>query len=284
MDNVLDEADNERLFQLDGVSFKKELLQICQSHNEPSVRLRTVEDLTGKMLFDVEHHLCQQEFNMQYCAAILRIADILDFDMERTPSSLFRAIGIEDKQLPGFKISLKEWTKQMAVHTICISDNEIQVKAVCNSPSVEHAVRMMCKTIEREICDTLSIIRSTKADIATRYYINLPPTVREDISSIGYTYKDYSIHLNEDAIKKLLMGTNLYVNNYVAVRELIQNAIDACQIRCHIEKFAYTPLVRVYISVDANHRRWLVVQDNGIGMDDKVLSDYFQAYRKDMLL
>ena len=275
LDNVLDEADCERLFQLDGVSFKEELLKICQSHNEPSVRLGTVENLTGKMAFDVEHYLCQQEFNMQYCAAILRIADILDFDMERTPSSLFRAIGIEDKQLPGFKISLKEWTKQMSVHTICISDNEIQVKAVCNSPSVEHAVRMMCITIEREICDTLSIIRSAKADVATRYYINLPQTVRADISSIGYTYKDYSIHLNEDAIKKLLMGTNLYVNNYVAVRELIQNAIDACQIRNHIEKFAYTPLVKVYISVDANHRRWLVVQDNGIGMDDKVLSNYF---------
>jgi len=275
LDKVFDEADNEKLFQLDGVSFKEELLKICHSHNESNILLGTVENLTGKMVFDVEHHLCQQEFNMQYCAAILRIADILDFDMERTPESLFRAIGIEDKQLPGFKISLREWTKQMAVHTISLTENEIQVKADCNSPSIEHAVRMMCNVIEREIRDTFSIIRSAKADIATRYFSKLPQTVRVDIRSNGYTYKDYSIHLNEEAIKKLLMGNSLYVNNYVAVRELIQNAIDACQVRNRIEKFGYNPFVKVYISVDANNHRWLVVQDNGIGMDDKVLSDYF---------
>lgn len=275
LEKVFDEADNEKIFQLEGVSFKKELLEICQSHNEPNTRLGLVDYLTSKMLFDVEHHLCHQEFNMQYCAAILRIADILDFDMERTPDSLFRAIGIEDKQLPGFKISLREWTKQMAVHTVNITENEIQVKADCNSPSIEHAVRMMCSMIEREIRDTFSIIRSAKADIASRYYSSLPQTVRADIRSNGYTYKDYSIHLNEGAIKNLLMGNNLYANKYVAVRELIQNAIDACQVRSSIDKYGYNPLVKVYISVDANSRRWLVVQDNGIGMDDKVLSDYF---------
>ena len=275
LDIVLDVADNEKLFQLDGVSFKKELLEICQSHNESNMRLNARDNVTGKMIFDVEHHLCHQEFNMQYCAAILRIADILDFDMERTPLSLFRAIGIEDKQLPGFKISLREWSKQMAVHTICITDNEIQVKADCNSPSIEHAVRMMCSMIEGEIRDTFSIIRSVRSDIASRYFFVIPQTVRADIRSNGYTYKDYSIHLNEGAIKNLLMGNNLYANNYVAVRELIQNAIDACQVRSRIDRFGYDPLVKVYISEDASNRRWLVVQDNGIGMDDKVLSDYF---------
>lgn len=275
LDSVFESVDKERLFQLGGLSFKDELLKICQSHNESNIRLSAIDALTGKMYFDVEHHLYHQKFNMQYCAAILRIADILDFDMERTPSSLFRAIGIEDKQLPGFKISLKEWSKQMAVHTISITENEIQVKTDCNSPSIEHAIRMMCHTIEQEIRDTLSIIRSSKADIATRYYINLPQIVRADVRSNGYTYKDYSIQLNDEAIKKLLMGNSLYVNNYVAVRELIQNAIDACQIRNCIEKYGYNPLVKVYLSVDANNRRWLVVQDNGIGMDDKVLSEYF---------
>lgn len=271
---VLDGDDGDKYFELEGVSFKKELLQICQSHND-SCYILGKTDSEGKLYFDVEHHMCSQEFNMQYCAAILRIADILDFDMERTPSSLFRALGIEDKQLPGFKTSLIEWTKQMAVHTISISDNEIVVKADCNSPSIEHAVREMCSYVEREIRDTLSIIRSVKNEITSRYYTNLPLTVKADIRSNGYTYRDYSIRLNDASIRNLLMGNNLYFNKYVAARELIQNSLDACLVRNKIEKYGYTPLVKVYISMDANNRHWFVVQDNGIGMDDKVLSDYF---------
>ena len=274
LNKVLDGDDVEKLFQLDGVSFKNELLQICESHND-SCYLLGKTDTKGKLVFDVEHHLCSQEFNMQYCAAILRIADIMDFDMERTPSSLYRALGIEDKQLPGFKISLKEWTKQMAVHTISISENEIVVKADCNSPSIEHAVREMCAYVEREIRDTLFIIRSVKNEITSRYYTNLPSTVKCDIRSNGYTYRDYTIRLNDVAIRNLLMGNNLYSKKYVAARELIQNSLDACQIRNKLEKYGYIPQVKVYISKDANGRNWFVVQDNGIGMDDKVLSDYF---------
>lgn len=274
LEKVLDGDDIDKFFQLDGVSFKKELLQICQSHNDSCYMLGKT-DSTGKLLFDAEHHMCSQEFNMQYCAAVLRIADILDFDMERTPSSLFRALGIENKQLPGFKTSLKEWTKQMAVHTISISDNEIVVKADCNSPSIEHAVREMCATVEREIRDTLSIIRSVKNEITSRYYTNLPLMVKADIRSNGYTYRDYTIRLNDAAIRNLLMGNNLYSKKYVAARELIQNSLDACQVRGKMEKYGYTPLVRAYISKDVNGRNWFVVQDNGIGMDDKVLSDYF---------
>ena len=272
---VLDGDDKEKLFQIDGVSFKKELLQICHSHMDSSYTLSAVDSTTGKMVFDLENYICRQTFNMQYCAAILRIADIMDFDMERTPESLYRAIGIADKQLPGFKISLKEWTKQMAVHTITITDNEIMVKGNCNSPSIENAIREMCAIIEREIRDTMSVVRSAKADIAARYHIDLPQNVRVDIRSNGYTYKDYSIQLNDSAIRNLLMGNNLYSRNYVAARELIQNAVDACQVRKRFEKYGYIPQVKVFVTTDANNRRWLVVQDNGIGMDDKVLSDYF---------
>lgn len=271
---VLEENEVDKLFQIEGFSFKEELLKICWSHYEPSYALAKT-DTMGNLDFDVEHHKCGQTFNMQFCAAILRIADILDFDMERTPSSLFRALGIEDKQLPGFKTSLKEWTKQMAVHTILISEDEIIVKADCNSPSIEHAVKDMCKDVEREIRDTLSIIRSVKKDITQQYYTDLPMTVRADIRSNGYTFKDYSIRLNDTAIRNLLMGNNLYSRNFVAARELIQNSLDACQVRTKLEKFTYTPWVKVYISKDANGRNWFVVQDNGIGMDDKVLSDYF---------
>ena len=43
LDKVLDDDDKEKLFQIEGVPFKKELLQICQSHNDSCYLLSKVD-------------------------------------------------------------------------------------------------------------------------------------------------------------------------------------------------------------------------------------------------
>ena len=266
---IIEESANDNsLFQIKDVSFKDELLLICKSHNEPT---STIKDTN---LFKTSHPMAHKQFNIQYCAGVLRIVDVLDFDSERTPRSLFRAIGIENKQLPGFKISLREWTKQLATHSIVIGENELCVYADSNSPSIEHAIREMCTYIETQIKDTLFVLQQNPEEIARKYRIELPAYVKPTIRSIGYTYKNYSLKLNESAIIKLLMGENLYSKSQIAIRELVQNAIDACEVRRRIETF-YTPEIKVNVTNDADGRYWLCVQDNGIGMDDKVLNDYF---------
>lgn len=265
---IEDSANDNSLFQINDVSFKDELLLICKSHNEPT---STIKDTT---LFKTSQPMAHKQFNIQYCAGVLRIVDVLDFDSERTPRSLFRAIGIENKQLPGFKISLREWTKQLATHSIEIGEKELCVYADSNSPSIEHAIREMCTYIETQIKDTLFVLQQNPEGIAQKYKIDLPAYVKPNIRSKGYTYKNYSLKLNESAIIKLLMGENLYSKSQIAIRELVQNAIDACEVRRRIETF-YIPEIKVNVSNDADGRYWLCVQDNGIGMDDKVLNDYF---------
>ncbi len=260
------------LFSIEGTSFEEELLLICSSHNEPTSFLRK-EDVNGSKVFDTECYVCNQKLNMQFCAAVLRLADILDFDRERTPSTLFRAIGIENKALPGFKISLREWNKQMATHTIRITDDNIIVNANCTNPSIEHSIRELCSYISQEISDTQNVLKNNRQEICESYSLDLPIFVKPVIRSVGYTYKDYSLKLNEKAVINILMGERLYAKSYVAARELVQNAIDACNVRVGVDK-CYVPNIKVSINLVDGHR-WLVVQDNGIGMDDKVLSNYF---------
>lgn len=269
IDIIENEANDCSLFEINGVSFKEELLLICKSHNDS---ISTIKD---NNLFKTSCPLMRKQFNMQYCAAVLRIVDALDFDRERTPISLFRAIGIEKKQLPGFKISLIEWTKQISSHTIEIRDNDLCVHADSISPSIEHAIREMCAYIESQIKDTLYVLQQNPEPIASNYKIDLPAFIKPEIRSKGYTYKDYSLKLNESAIIKLLMGDNLYSKSQIAIRELVQNAIDACEVRRRIESSLYTPEIRVNVTKDLDERLWLCVQDNGIGMDDKVLNNYF---------
>lgn len=263
---------DDDIFCYKGFTFKDELLRICSSHNEDCYTL--TKSKGGKPLYKTDQYIGGQKLNCQFCAAVLRIADILDFDYERTPDSLFRAIGIETKKMPGFKISLKEWQKQMATHTVRITDDAIIVDADSKSPSIEHAIKEMCQWIEKEIRGTRSVLQNNSSKITDNYYIELPSRVFCEVRSFGYVYKDYTIKLNERAIINLLMGDNLYAKTQVAVRELVQNAIDACVVRSKIENRDYKPEINVSIS-DEEDRYWLVIKDNGIGMDDYVLSNYF---------
>ena len=108
------------------------------------------------------------------------------------------------------------------------------------------------------------------------YAIELPLTVRHRIKSVGYLYKDLSLRLNQSAIMSLLMGEKLYSHPGVALRELIQNALDACDVRRRLEESkTYTPSIEVTSFVDHLGRTWIEVSDNEIGMDEHVLSEFF---------
>lgn len=259
------------LFHYKGTSFLDELLLICNSHNCSAIILSEKEN--GEKRFDPEYMLCGENLNMQFCAAILRICDILDCDQERAPKSFYSAVGIEDKQMPGFKVSVSEWGKQMDIHTININNDYIKVVAKCKNPNIEHAIRELCRDIETEIRATWRELEDNKNEIIEHYKLKLPLIVIPQIKSDKYIYKDYAIKLNDNAIIKLLMGDNLYDSPKVAARELLQNAIDACRVRIGMEG-SYTPQIKMTFRKEEDDI-WLVVTDNGIGMDEYVLSNYF---------
>lgn len=262
------------LFDVSGVSFENELIEVCISHNLNSSALLETSGI-HKDRYPRNQAISNLVLNSQYCSAILRLVDILDFDKERTPKSLFNSLGIQNKRMPGFEISLKEWNKHLAIHTISINSYEIVVSGDSTHPSIEHTIKEFCRIIESEIRETQTIISQNTAEILENYKLELPFLVRPDIRSIGYVYKDFSIRLNEAAITNLLMGENLYVNSQVALREVIQNSIDACNLRSKVDVDKYEPSILVSIEIDGDSRSWLKIADNGIGMDEYVLSNYF---------
>lgn len=271
---IKNDSDRSDLLTISGVSFENELIEVCISHNLNSSVLIETTGIHNER-FKREMIINGFSVNLQYCGAILRLVDILDFDKERTPQSLFNALGIQNKALPGFEISLKEWNKHLAVHTISINSDEIVISGDSNHPTIEHTIRDFCKIIEAEIKETQTILKQNKSEILEKFQLNLPFIVRANIRSINYIYKEYSIKLNETAIVNLLMGENLYSNSYSSIRELIQNSIDACSLRKQIETDKYTPLIKISCYKDADSRSWLKIVDNGIGMDEYVLSNFF---------
>lgn len=261
------------LFEYNGATFEDLLIDICESHNLPAIVL-------GEMTSPFESRYSRnlaiggEYINIQFCCAILRICDILDFDRERTPAILFESLGINDNDLPGSEISLFEWQKHMAVHSIEINGGEIIISGDCRHPAIEASVINFAQTIQREIQDTTAILKMNNTEILEKYKISIPSIVRTRTKSIGYVFQDLKLHLNPDSIMTLLMGEQLYSTPNVALRELIQNSIDACRVLSKVSRDKYIPKIKIRHWKDEFGKHWLEVYDNGIGMDYFVISEY----------
>jgi hypothetical protein len=263
------------LFSYKGVSFEDALIEVCVSHNLDVGALAEVRGPYDDR-FPRALAVAGEQLNTQFCAAVLRLVDVLDFDRERTPRILFESLGIASRTLPGAEISLREWQKHMAVHSIEMKEDEIVVHADSSHPAIEASIKQFCGYIERELRDTSAVIKRNSPDVLERYRLDVPITVRSNVRSQGYVYKDFSFRLNQTAVMKLLMGEKLYAHPGAAVRELIQNAVDACLLRRQMERAGpYEPKISVRLLRGTDNSAWIEVSDNGIGMDEHVLGEYF---------
>ncbi|WEO96248.1 hypothetical protein A6P39_020670 [Streptomyces sp. FXJ1.172] len=87
--------------------------------------------------------------------------------------------------------------------------------------------------------------------------------------------------LDEERVQELLMGENLYRDRSLAIRELYQNALDACRYRRARtqarESFSsYEGRIDFVQGYDRQEgRHYLECRDNGVGMDEVTLSEVF---------
>jgi len=88
-------------------------------------------------------------------AGALRLADILDFDRERTPVVLFHyllptALASTDDR------SVLEWKKHMAISCWDIDDEAVVFRGECDNHILHHTIVQFADTIENEITTTLA--------------------------------------------------------------------------------------------------------------------------------
>ena len=81
----------------------------------------------------------------------------------------------------------------------------------------------------------------------------------------------FGFSVAEENILATFMDNSIYTDDFMSVRELIQNAIDSCTLRWRQEGNAgYTPEVCVQVN---DHQ--ILVSDNGVGMDRHEIQCYF---------
>lgn len=251
-----------------------EFAQICYSHNEDALSLLELD----------KNYLCAESTFacLPLVGVILRLADILDFDAKRTPQVLFSHLYVRHP------VSIMEWNKHRAVEAWEISPDLIQFNAKCNHPAIESAIHEFCNLIDHElsVCNNV-IINLNEFNYAKGrdILIKFPFKVnREKISTKKnihnqpiYIYRDTKFNLNKRQVIDLLMGTKLYGNPEVALRELLQNSIDACLLRGALEKKWGNPYIpEIYVKYyNDNDEVILEVEDNGTGMDQYIIDNYY---------
>ncbi len=251
-----------------------EFASICFSHNEDALK---VLELDQNYLCGPDTFAC-----LPMVAAILRLADLLDFDAKRTPSILFSHLFVRHP------ISIQEWNKHRSVEAWTISPNLIQFHAKCSHPAIQSSINAFCDVIDQELsaCNNIfSTLNEYNKNSNRNLTIKIPFKVNrskiETKKMIGgkpeFLYRETQFNLSKNQVIDLLMGTKLYGDPEVALRELLQNSIDACLLRKAMEMSwgnSYDPEIKVkYYTVD--NEDILEVEDNGIGMDQHVIDNYY---------
>lgn len=260
------EAVNELLSSLDKV-VRDDLAKICLSHHQ--------EDL-----FDIQKYPVsriygdndESEANIQYISIMLRFVDVLQIQKKRVPTVLYKVID------PSNPKSQEEWAKQAGVRAIRIrpradgaESDTISVHASFDKESayfglMAYIQQYAAKEVGR--CYTWAM-DGQKAGAKHRF-----PWKAVDASQVeprGFEGRTYAFTLDQEKILTLLTGHTLYNDARVAVREVLQNALDAVRFRRH--QFPTEPMGEIHVTWDSKQRR-LSIRDTGTGMTQEIVEKF----------
>lgn len=223
----------------------------------------------------IEHEIGpQHREKLTYLMTVLRIADALDADKNRAPNKDLRLAGIRTP------VSVKEWTWNQRITRTALDWNNTEVykhieAAPKSSTEFVHLEKWL-KWIQEEL-DLSWAVLSECCD-TQKYRLSIHLIKSNILKPEGQEYygakfltKDARLNANPELLK--LLVAPLYGNDpSYGVRELLQNAVDACRERAYLEGDNYHGEVRICLDTEA---KTLTVSDNGIGMDEHVLLNYF---------
>jgi len=215
---------------------------------------------------------------------LLSIAGVLGADPRRMSGVVADHIGTGDAmglgQLHEALASEVRWRRS--------GDDLLELDAVCGHP----AVHVSLAELVAEADAACSVARQAAVGLPEDerdLLAGVPARCGEDLrpERDAYSKPLLRFHLAGDRVRDLLMGSQLYGDNAaVAVREIYQNALDACRyrhMRLRCEHRTETPpgwQGRITLRAgteEESGRRYIECEDNGVGMTESVLRNVFTS-------
>lgn len=262
VDNIFINPDEKLSFYYKSTNLSRFIKLLILSHGLDAL------DLTETKGYLCNQSIDEQTVNLQYISVLLRLGDILDLHQDRAPLSLYWHIGIKDSY------SQLKWKENQSIEGLTITESIIRFSAFCNDINVERSINHYIDLIDQELPKSLLAIEKSST---SKYSLSLPNKVdRSQIKNDGsYIFNNLKFEINYDHVIRILMGTELYDQEEIFLRELIQNAYDAIRLREFIfEKEKWdSPSPKIKLSFDSTSCE-LTIEDNGIGIDEETLQNY----------
>lgn len=266
---VNSQFSNDSMWEINSINLASYVGKLCKSHNED---IKNINETNG---FNLDENIVTYKVNMQFLSIILRLADILDFDRDRTPDSIYKTIHFSND------VSLIEWEKHRSVYGWEINKNIIRFTMKCKHPIYHRAALQFMDWIDEELINSHNLINKFPAYVG-QYKLEIPTMVdrsRIEAKDNCYIYHDLEFSLSRDNIVKLLMTESLYESTSICIRELLQNSLDALRHRKCIFKRDLgiewnDGKVKFKHEIDEYGREVVTCEDNGIGMDEKIITRF----------
>jgi hypothetical protein len=260
------------------VSLINDIADLCESHAW-GVRESSNPREPNKCvaLMEPNRRLRSFRINLRYLACCLRLGDILDFDRSRTPLPVFYEINFTEE------VSLQEWYKHLSIEGWNVDEHRVLFEARCTHPAFYVAVHDFLNWVDEELRECRYLLDDAPAGDDDKYSLTLAhATDRRQVrmSDSRYVAGGFRFQLEYEEIMRLLMDKSLYPDSTFFLREMLQNALDACRYQEALAKDAdmadkYIPRIIVWDYSDDPVAPRIVFQDNGIGMSQRHVENFF---------
>lgn len=213
----------------------------------------------------------EQILDVRQLAAILCVADAIEFSDTRVLEGVIELA--KSAEGPAAYISYRENRKHDCIQDSLALDDDGQV-VVAGTFTEPEVLALAHRTFDqmedwiRGYCDIDRSCRHPRLQIR-------PEPFRRRLEILGSRFERLGVRINKRSVIELISSNAVWKNDSgAAIRELIQNAVEACRFRQHHSSKAdnYSPSVRVELN---RARSTITVRDNGCGMSERTVLNNF---------
>lgn len=272
----------QRLLSATPSRFREYLGLVCESHHRSDLDKTDRYPVVARLGND-----SQEVANVQYAAILLRTTDLLHVTSDRTPSVEYEAIRFSDPK------SVTEWDKQLGTFSVGMRGRKLvetepdSAIIVINADFTEEqplfALQEYISYADSEIRQSKRWADKTAATSDGEGYRFPWHKVQGDVWLEGVAPQSLRFELDRGRLLDLLVGHTIYNEPTVAIRELLQNAIDAVRYRHYAEKRQARDNGLEAPSIGEVNVRWdpedriLLVEDAGTGMDRDIIDHHLMS-------
>ncbi|MFJ5830350.1 caspase family protein [Streptomyces sp. NPDC093089] len=245
-------------------------------------------DRTGELRWSEHPAVTGNAWRARDLAYLVWLASLLAADPRRMSSALVDHLGSAHRRLVPSEVVAALPEYRLHAPNNAEGARDLAVNFRCPHPALHAALEELAATADASVrarhkgwkearTTAPDLLRGIPRKVTTEF---LEPLAQQ------YTKPLERFRLAEDEIRPLLMGTQLYGDKMLAVRELYQNALDACRHRQL--RTAYGRKIGKYGATDAGRepditfvqgyddgRPYIECRDTGTGMSRKKLTSMF---------